>query len=201
MHAGGRRYGHLPPGRGCQWRDPEDWTARADHLVTCPACIWIRDKPKADRRRRGAARARELRRPPRPPFEAQPGVCNLCGEVLEGRRRTWCSDACVTVWFIATSQTHARYQLVELHGRRCWSCGEPAGRLEVDHRRPLWSLDPIERLDLRWWLPFNLELLCVPCHRAKTAAEAGMRAQGRWSDPGPPDVRPLPLPLDGLSSA
>lgn len=51
--------------------------------------------------------------------------------------------------------------------------------LEVEHVRPLWSLDEVERLELRWWLPFNLQLLCVPCHRAKTKREAGARAAYR----------------------
>lgn len=59
--------------------------------------------------------------------------------------------------------------------------GPPAPELlvEVDHVRPLWALDEHERTDPRWWLPFNLQLLCAPCHRAKTKREAAVRARLR----------------------
>lgn len=54
--------------------------------------------------------------------------------------------------------------------------------LFVDHVRPLWSLDDAERLDLAWWLPFNLQLLCGDCHGRKTADEARIRASIRRGD-------------------
>lgn len=200
-----RPQAHLA-GYDCGAREPEDWTARAPGLVSCVHCRWERDRPaRAVARARAArnnARRKVVRTPPRPPFEKVPGVCSMCGAELEGRRRSWCSDGCVALWLIATNATNAHGQLVTLHGPRCWGCGAPSHRLEVDHVRPLWALDDLERLELRWWLPFNLQLLCPPCHRAKTGFEAGMRARGLRS-PGPvgPDVRPLLLPLDGLSSA
>lgn len=89
--------------------------------------------------------------------------------------------------------------LVEIHGHVCWQCGadvQPGTQhwwgdtphqgppcfipvaLEVDHIRPLWSLTDEERTEHRWWLPFNLQLLCVACHKAKTKHEAGVRALG-----------------------
>lgn len=70
--------------------------------------------------------------------------------------------------------------------RRCdWPApehGPPQPRrvsLHVDHVRPLWSLTDAERADLRWWLPFNLQVLCRACHNDKTAAEAAQRAEQR----------------------
>lgn len=102
-----------------------------------------------------------------------------------------------------------RDHLVDLHGSGCWECGETIGPgwtiwsgweprdveslylrdhgppepgpivLHVDHIRPLWSLTDEERRELRWWLPFNLQLLCAACHAAKTAREARERAQVR----------------------
>lgn len=51
--------------------------------------------------------------------------------------------------------------------------------LEVEHVRPLWSLTEEERTRLRWWLPFNLQLLCEACHRAKSRREAAARAAFR----------------------
>lgn len=69
--------------------------------------------------------------------------------------------------------------LVGLHGWRCWHCGEESLALDVDHVRPLWSLSEEERGEPRWWLPFNVQLLCPSCHRAKTAREARWRAMAR----------------------
>lgn len=69
----------------------------------------------------------------------------------------------------------------------CWECGARAHIddndrwispfLAVDHVVPLWNLTDAERLELKWWLPFNLQLLCRRCHRAKTKREAGRRAE------------------------
>ena len=83
------------------------------------------------------------------------------------------------LWNIATSGQAAYHHLVELHGPACWGCGDTTHELEVEHVRPLWSLTDTERLELRWWLPYNLQLLCVPCHRAKSRREAGERAMLR----------------------
>lgn len=47
---------------------------------------------------------------------------------------------------------------------------------EVDHKKPVegWTGDPVEANH-----PDNLQLLCIPCHRKKSAAEAGSRAKAR----------------------
>lgn len=140
----------------------------------------------------------------------------MCGlRPLPGRRRSWCSDECVRIWWLATDSNTALRELVALHGHRCWECGRsweptplqpydvlghvcrpprgapycmlleygpPSPRqvmLEVEHVRPLWALTDEQRLELRWWLPFNLQLLCTRCHKAKTRREAADRAQGR----------------------
>lgn len=97
------------------------------------------------------------------------------------------------LWNIASSNDVAKRHLLQLHGTVCWSCGaEREGHrlsdgevvshpvtLELEHVRPLWSLTDEERTELRWWLPFNLQLLCVPCHRAKSRREAAERAAAR----------------------
>lgn len=107
----------------------------------------------------------------------------MCGTTpLPGRRRSWCSDACVDLWNLATMPRVQLSQLVALHGPGCWSCGSDHDGLEVEHVRPLWSLTDDERGELRWWLPFNLQLLCRTCHRAKTAREAGERAARRRAE-------------------
>lgn len=104
------------------------------------------------------------------------GACNLCGtSPLPPRRRSWCSDECVLLSGIAHDAKVAMHHLTQLHGDRCWACDDHA-TLEVEHVRPLWSLTDDERQQLRWWLPYNLQLLCSTCHKAKSRHEAGLRA-------------------------
>jgi len=76
---------------------------------------------------------------------------------------------------------------LELHGRLfCAECGTVVGAekgeddrwtevaWEADHRIPLEDGGP-HHID-------NLQVLCVPCHRRKTAAEASARATRRRAD-------------------
>lgn len=69
--------------------------------------------------------------------------------------------------------------------------GPTFAHAEVDHVIPLWKVATLEprRVDhpLRYWMPGNLQLLCAPCHRAKTKAEAAERAALRA--PGPRHVQ------------
>lgn len=115
---------------------------------------------------------RGVRTPPRPPFEGRAG-CPMCGEKPKEKRRRWHPE-CVEMWHYIAFPQIAISLLVKLHGRKCWSCGR-VGALELEHIRPLWSLSDEERRDLKWWLPFNLQLLCRECHAAKTAREARER--------------------------
>lgn len=89
------------------------------------------------------------------------------------------------IWEWASTPAAATAHLIDLHGPACWGCGATDRDLELEHVRPLWSLTDDERLELRWWLPFNLQLLCVPCHKAKTAAEAAERASQRAAAASP----------------
>ena len=155
----------------------------------CQVCADAAHARRLARTRRTAS----VRRPPRPPHERVAGACSMCGtRPLPGRRRSWCSDECVDLWRLATDSTYQRLHLVGLHGPACWACGastaeqetrEVEVRLAVDHRRPLWLLTATEATELRWWLPFNLQLLCEPCHRDKTRREAALRARIRREDP------------------
>lgn len=57
----------------------------------------------------------------------------------------------------------ARRAVLDRDGYRCQSCGK-AGRLEVDHIKPLKSGGKEFELG-------NLQALCRPCHFAKTSSE------------------------------
>ena len=60
---------------------------------------------------------------------------------------------------------HTRRRTLDLGGWRCSSCGA-AGRLEVDHLKPLSKGG-------QPWEASNLQVLCRGCHIAKTRAEGG----------------------------
>lgn len=162
--------------------------------LSTPAPCWTCE---AEERRRRASR----RQPPRRPYQGVADHCDLCGLTpLPPRRQNWCSDECGRLWMALTDGPMMRGILVAETGWFCWSCGEPATSLEVDHVRPLWSLTEEMRAELRWWMPSNLQLLCSTCHKAKTAHEAGVRARvrrgGVWSPwPGP---QPEPATLFGI---
>lgn len=167
-------------------------------MTPCPVC----DRPRwgagcryldcaagrahLDRETRVAARRREVRSPPPCPHDGEPGVCRLCGQRVVKPRRSWCGSGCVAIYEITRFPSIALRHLTAFYPG-CWSCGRlewgPGGytglTLAVDHVRPLWSLTDAERLELRWWLPFNLQLLCDECHRIKTRREAGERAARR----------------------
>lgn len=97
----------------------------------------------------------------------------MCGE-LSTAKRGWWHPECAETWKLAAFPRFA-FGALRLEGNRCWRCDARDRALELEHIRPLWSLTPAERLELKWWLPFNLQLLCRECHRAKTAHEAADR--------------------------
>lgn len=130
------------------------------------------------------ARQREVRLAPRPPYERVAGACSLCGDPVVAPRRSWCGPGCVDRWALATTPRLQRKALAAIFDG-CWECRRPRSdgiRLDVDHRRPLWSLTAKERLNLTWWELPNLQLLCSgpdSCHARKTAREAAERARRR----------------------
>lgn len=60
-----------------------------------------------------------------------------------------------------------RWEVLERDDYRCQQCGTVAGRLEVDHIKPV-----RDRPDLAY-APGNLQVLCKPCHTRKTRVECG----------------------------
>lgn len=115
------------------------------------------------------------RRPPRPPFASAPtGICRLCGtwagRGVTGRRLNW-HPSCISLWLVCSDPRFARAFLFKRDGGQCARCPtvdpRPDGAWHVDHRVRLRDAPR----ELAYWLPSNLDTLCVPCHIDKTAEE------------------------------
>jgi 5-methylcytosine-specific restriction endonuclease McrA len=132
---------------------------------------------------------------------APSGACGWCAAPLPLRRRAWCSDRCGELfwanhwWSVARSSVkrrdryrcrrcgaagpkrpsrakHATHRAY-LAAMRAWRAAKKIARLEVNHIVPCagqhTQLSCAHHLD-------NLETLCLPCHKAQTAAS---RCQAR----------------------
>lgn len=133
-----------------------------------------------------------------------PGHCRWCGRPVSQGRRTWCSQDCVDAYMIRSSGSSVGYRIRERDQGVCAICGYPTAELEylVRDKRRRFDLEPI------YWGPWwsavydrrslseadhivpvvegggccgleNYRTLCVPCHKAETAALAARRARAR----------------------
>ena len=132
------------------------------------------------------------------------GFCAWCAEELPPRRRVWCSDRCNDAfwanhwWSVArtTAKRRDRYRCKRCGNRgpkrpaaashrtraaylkamRAWRAEKKVARLEVNHIAPArgrhTQLSCVHHLE-------NLETLCLPCHKAHTAADQASSAAAR----------------------
>jgi 5-methylcytosine-specific restriction endonuclease McrA len=142
-----------------------------------------------------------------PHSSAPRGTCRWCGTAIEradgrpDRRRNW-HPACVETYKLSWP-SHARLRVLERDGGRCAGCGADTVKRRLRRSRPIeprpgdgryagpycravwserhaWELDHVVPLaDGGTHELANLQTLCRPCHRAKTAREAGERARRR----------------------
>jgi len=117
------------------------------------------------------------------------GPCRWCGGEVPKGRFTFCSQACVHQWKLRTDPRYLREQVFARDRGVCAECGldtealrknkrklDYAARRQFEkqwgRRRQLWDADHIVPVaegggecDLS-----NMRTLCLPCHRAATAA-------------------------------
>src|SRR6478672_9438921 len=110
-------------------------------------------------------------------------MCRWCKGAVTGRRRTFCSDACVHEWRLRSSTSYLRDCVFDRDRGICALCGVDtvAGRRSMmrklkasgmiaAHRKSWWEADHIvpvvEGGDSHLE---NIRTLCVPCHRQVTA--------------------------------
>jgi 5-methylcytosine-specific restriction protein A len=121
-------------------------------------------------------------------------ACRWCRGEVTGRRRTFCSDACVHEWRLRSSATYLRECVLERDRGVCAICREDTVamrrrvmRLPFAQRmrelRALQAAGVITRKRKSWWeadhiQPVveggdsnleNIRTLCIPCHRNATA--------------------------------
>jgi len=121
------------------------------------------------------------------------GHCRWCGNPVPKGRRRWCSQRCVDEFTIRAWPSHVRHIVFRRDKGVCaichidneaerakvaearqegWRQRKAALRWEVDHIVPVGDGGGGCGLD-------NLQTLCVPCHRAKTARQAAEKALRR----------------------
>lgn len=128
------------------------------------------------------------RRPPLPLHfhNPTPGICRWCNEAISktlksGKvsKATWHLE-CVEEYKLLHWPSYTRKKVWKRDKGKCASCLHQCSRKGPDG----WHLDhimPIYMANGRiwvWQMP-NLQTLCKPCHKIKTAKEAGDRAAAR----------------------
>jgi 5-methylcytosine-specific restriction endonuclease McrA len=120
-------------------------------------------------------------------------LCRWCRAEVSGRRRTFCSEACVHEWKLRTDPGYLRQRVFERDRGVCAQCGIDTKTLRADmrkldyaarrgflkkwglregSRKSLWDADhavPVAegggQCDLS-----NMRTLCLLCHKAETKA-------------------------------
>lgn len=128
------------------------------------------------------------RKPPLPPHfnKTTPGICRWCNEAItktlkSGKvsKATW-HQSCVTEYKSIHWPSFTRKLVWRRDKGKCSGCGHQCDRKgkngwQMDHIIPLYAANG----QLWAWKLENLQTLCKPCHKIKTAKEAGERAAAR----------------------
>ncbi len=137
-------------------------------------------------------------------------LCRWCRTEVSGRRRTFCSDACVHEWRLRSSTSYLRDCVFDRDRGVCAICRIDTIRLRRGVMRLPFAhrMRELKALQLRgvitkkrksWWeadhiVPVveggdsnleNIRTLCIPCHRIATAELRSRRAacRRRLTDP------------------
>lgn len=92
----------------------------------------------------------------------QKGICQWCGYPAEDAYHSNCEDE-YGAYVRETSLWRQKLALTEMDGAFCSACGGD-GPLEMDHIEPLC----LSRDNPWFWGIWNLQFLCVACHRQKS---------------------------------
>ena len=134
---------------------------------------------------------RDHRTPPKPKayYTQTKGMCRWCGKIIINpkteeinMRKSWHSK-CVEEYLFVYHQGEARKHIWERDAGYCAGCGCKCKkrRWHLDHINPLYEQKDVkdEDIDYSYWMPDNLQILCIDCHKEKTSKEATNRAEYR----------------------
>ena len=127
-------------------------------------------------------------------------MCRWCKGAVSGRRRTFCSDACVHEWRLRSSTSYLRECVFERDAGVCALCRLDTHKLRrrimrlpfaqrMRELRALQECGAIHKKRKSWWeadhiVPVveggdssldNMRTLCIPCHRGATRELAARR--------------------------
>ncbi len=123
----------------------------------------------------------------KPPLsERRPGWCRWCDGAIPPRlkkngqphkRQASMHRNCADDHWMAQNVSRWRGALAKRDGDQCTECGPDGAFLQVDHSVPLWKVADLPVVQRRqYFLLGNLQLLCINCHKRKSAKEAAERA-------------------------
>ncbi len=113
-------------------------------------------------------------------------LCSLCGVPVSGRRKSWCSQACVDRYMLS-HQGVARDRVWQRDGGVCALCGRDPSDVHGPFLS-VWQAKKAKAWEADHIVPLieggehsmeNLRTLCLVCHKAETRALAGRLAERR----------------------
>lgn len=164
------------------------------------------------RRIRPDAGAADMKQLPRGPHDRL--LCRFCQKEVPVGRITFCSNKCVHEWKLQTNPTYAARELFKRDEGICNICGANTqlirAKATVEYlsepnrytKRDWWWVAAKWPRDVyrRWWemdhtIPVedgggccgldNLQTLCVPCHKKKTAEQQRLKALRKIKNTSP----------------
>lgn len=134
-------------------------------------------------------------------------MCRWCKGAVSGRRRTFCSDACVHEWRLRSSTSYLRECIFGRDQGVCALCGTDTHRLRkrimrlpfasrMRELRALQERGAIHKGRKTWWEADhiiavveggdsnleNMRTLCIPCHKGVTRQLRVRRLNSRASE-------------------
>jgi len=100
-------------------------------------------------------------------------ICLNCDGIITARRaKKYCSDDCTMRFLEKNNHQFMRLAIIKELDGRCEKCGQQHQKLILDHIVPI-AVGGAE------FDRANLQLLCGPCNKVKTAADMQIIAQER----------------------
>lgn len=120
-------------------------------------------------------------------YPEQHGHCFVCGAVLTGNKRAYCSSGHRQMYWGRFTWDGLR-ELIWGRDQSCLICNAPVTcyEAEIDHIKAV-------ALDGNYWDPANLQTLCHECHAKKTGGDRTKITKKQWREAIATENYPLDL--------